>query len=579
MAAFFNGENRSDHQVKVAPRIDADLELPLVYLRRYLFYLSRRPISVSNLHYRSARLEGLKSLSTLFSGRSHPVAERACNLLDALTPANISQLAHTAELQLRRIVPFPRPRDLVVTTEAPSEDFFQGVRRVLLAFGPGIGIGDEIICLPVPGRLKRLDLEVTVLTAYSGLWDGIAGVHAIETYQSGRHLIKILRSSGSRSPWDLVVMVDFETPGLSLPMHREPKVDKYIEISLGNRSCVALDKSRSRTHHMVPFDPYFKNFYNSLDHTGSWLGVKAQPLDREQIVERRVNVNKDKRDFVVLVSPFTSKQDPFPAYWAELLAAICIEDSETGLRFVFDTGPNQMTESFGQEVMRAARAQAPWNVRFEFARAKRRYASLEDILECLKVADLVTAADSYLAHAAPIFGVPALVVARRGTEIWRVPESRNFYFGISEPIARTAAAMQVILRELIHGNRGEREETGLRERAECQRLIRAGQRVHLLLSDGKEVTAATLHDAWSEFHAAYSRVAFERGAWPRAFDGLIQDKEYDYLISPWPEAFGAESAPLPRDLLLHLRDHFAEWRNSNLQKYLNGLDGAPGVRQ
>jgi hypothetical protein len=163
--------------------------------------------------------------------------------------------------------------------------------------------------------------------------------------------------------------------------------------------------------------------------------------------------------------------------------------------------------------------------------------------------------------------------------MWRVPESRNFYFGISEPIARTASAMQVILRELIHANRGEREETGLRERAECQRLIRAGQRVHLLLSNGKQVTAATLHDAWSEFHAAYSRVAFERGAWPRAFDGLIQDKEYDYLISPWPEAFGAKSVPLPRDLLLHLRDHFAEWRNSNLQKYLNGLDGAPGVRQ
>ena len=69
-----------------------ELHLPLLLLSQYLFYLSRRPISESNLHYLDARLRGLQSLA--------PLLERSGNgVLDKV----VAQLSHLHAAAFRRL--------------------------------------------------------------------------------------------------------------------------------------------------------------------------------------------------------------------------------------------------------------------------------------------------------------------------------------------------------------------------------------------------------------------------------------------------------------------------------------------
>ena len=67
--------------------------LPVLLLSQYLYFLSRRPISESNLHYLLSRLQGLQSLAPVFAGSGHPALERVVLQLRQLHPAAFRRIA------------------------------------------------------------------------------------------------------------------------------------------------------------------------------------------------------------------------------------------------------------------------------------------------------------------------------------------------------------------------------------------------------------------------------------------------------------------------------------------------------
>lgn len=439
----------------------------------------------------------------------------------------------------------------------------------MLAFGPGIGIGDEIICFPIASRLQGLGSEITVLTGYEGLWNPVPGVADIKTYHSSREFIEQIRRG-----WDLVMMIDFENPGLWPAISREISVDRYAEISLGVRSATAFDRRASRLHRMPSLDPYFQNFYYSLDHIMDWLGAPDTRNFRQALVRSAARANP--HDFVILVSPFTSKFNASLRYWGGLLKSVAPTDVGVTVRFQIETGSNHTTEAFAIELAKIAAASAPAGVHFELVNANGRSASLREIFECLERADMVLAADSFLAHAAPAFGVPATIIARDGVENWRVPDSSNFYFKMRDSISAVALSIRALIRELTLADSPDVPSVQ-RQRPECQALQRASDQVAGSLFSANP-NLEHIREDWIACHHAYCRVAGELRFWPTYFDSMLNDELYEHLIGPWPEAQAGDSAGWEEALLFHLQHRFQEWHNSNLQKYLNGFTSSSITR-
>lgn len=108
--------------------------LPVLLLSQYLYFLSRRPISESNLHFLLSRLQGLQSLAPIFAGSGHPVLERVVLQLRQLHPAAFRRIAAALQLTL---IPLARgarqlPEDVVVQDAAPDAEWLAGLSRALL---------------------------------------------------------------------------------------------------------------------------------------------------------------------------------------------------------------------------------------------------------------------------------------------------------------------------------------------------------------------------------------------------------------------------------------------------------------
>ena len=149
----------------------------------YLFFLSRRPVSRSNLHYLARRLAGLKSLSEKLDAAGSPDLSAIAKQLKMIQPANFPTLSRALQFQLALTQkPVTIPAHYIVSVRPPRPGLIADAQRLLLILGPAIGIGDEIILFPLPRWIKatRADIEVVVMSGYPGLWERVEGVDDLQ---------------------------------------------------------------------------------------------------------------------------------------------------------------------------------------------------------------------------------------------------------------------------------------------------------------------------------------------------------------------------------------------------------------
>jgi hypothetical protein len=177
------------------PAQPVETVLPAVLLSRYLFFLTQRPISRSNVRYLRQRIHGLQSLGRLLAAEGHELLSASTRLLETLDPRNLHEVAERLQLMLFPYARAELPDTYISADAAPPPDFVRGCKRILLVLGPAIGIGDEIVAFPLPRWIERVkpDVNVTVLTAYEGLWEGVAGVDRILTYADHAALVGAMR--------------------------------------------------------------------------------------------------------------------------------------------------------------------------------------------------------------------------------------------------------------------------------------------------------------------------------------------------------------------------------------------------
>ena len=538
--------------------------LPAVMLSRYLFFLTQRPISRSNTHYIRQRIHGMQSLGRLFEDSDHELVSTTLRLLQTLDPGNLHEISERIQLTL---FPFARadiPTTYISAESPPPPEFLRSCDRILLVLGPAIGIGDEIVTFPLPRWIKRANpaAHLTTLTAYEGLWDGMADVNRIATYRDHEEVVSALRGEHEVGKADLVLLVDFENPELYRAVTGEKGIAKYAELSLGARVLAAVDNLEGWTYRQTLPVAYFRNVYDGFDELARGLGLVPDAADRLDPTGSGGDGNGELR---VFVSPFSSKYDPSPRYWSTLVSTLIPDDVKRAVRFVLDPGPNAITQQFASEVARAAAARSNQpGVSHTVAEADGLgRLSLTGVFAELKRADVVVCADSFAAHAAPRMACTTLVVASPGLENWRVPSDHSYYFDAETPIGELVSGMRQILE--LHGigataaarpSVGEAEERLVRADAELERAV-AG-----------DASLPELCAAYERFRSARDEVVDRLASWPPAAATLTGDYAYEI---PARSLNGDRTFPagLEPDTRSFVKNHWLTWRNTNLRKYLD----------
>ena len=570
-------------------QLSPDFYLPLTLLSQYLFFLTRRPISASNSHYLDNRLRGLKSLRKPLLGTGLPRMATALRQLEALQPASLGRLGRDLQVSLLPFAPVisKLPRDLVIADSPPPARLWHGLRRVLVILGPGIGIGDEIVFFPLPRWLKERcpDLAVSVLSAYPGLWSRVAAADQCLSYTDHGELLAALRGEPPYGGFDLVLVADFEMPELYRAVSWEDRIPLYLEISLGSRSAFLVDNVGRRLNRLMHFIPYFENYYFALHQILRQMGFTAagngsSPGRFSGVVRQAPKPRRGSR-LRLFVSPFTSKYNPSQAYWSHLLAAIgCTPEGAAALplEIALDSGKNAATERFASALLRSLKARlgAAPQVTLELACSPgQRTLSLASAFDQMEAADAVLCADSFAAHAAPLFGCTTLVLAPPEVENWRVPYARSYYLGTEEPVAEVGLAVRRLLEHCLPGRpglaplppptQGDRRLDSLTCRLD-----------ELLAADGQP-DPARLREVYDEFLHAYQATVGNLARRPRDLAPLLHDSPYDPALRRLSGNGGAAAdGGLAPELLLHLRDQLERWQSTNLRKLLLAAGRAPG---
>jgi hypothetical protein len=539
-----------------------DLFLPLTILSRYLYFLGRRPLSASNSHFLTRRIRGLQTLSAFLQDRDDPMIEQLAGQLLALTSANLFRQSTTLQMALKQRTAETLPRGIVVSSEAPDLAFWQGIQKILLIFGPGIGIGDETICFRIAAALRAMipSAAIEVLSSYAGLWNGVPHVSSVKTYRGDRELVEAFRAVHETN--DLIFFADFEPSGLTPSVCHEPAIGRFVELSLGTRAISAFDARSRQLFRMPAVDPYFANFYTCLERMLRWLGAGGS-LFPEPLIKRTPDGDA-KKELVVLVSPFTSKEDPSEGYWSRLIAQMIPPELPRPVKIVIDTGATHASASFAWALSRSALSHAHPDLRCQTAHCETgRNVPLPEMFRCVQEADVVVTADSFPAHAAAAFGRLTFVLGRQGVENWRAPSPASFYLPAEAPVNQIASAIRSVLR-VSHTAASEPVRPDLRNTRKFQSLRGATALVAETLATAHPWE--TLVRRWEQFTAIYRESTSGISEWPDELAVLLADR-------PYPQLCGLAPARDSEAARIWLADEFSLWTNSNLYKYL-GLQPA-----
>lgn len=546
------------------------LHLPVSLLARYLFFLTRRPISASNTHYLQSRIDGLKGLGEMLASVDAPGVSAGLAHLRAMNPANFHRLSeglHHALLPLAHAATRVPP-NVVVADSAPRADFIAGAGRILLLMGPAIGVGDECVFFPLPHALKKANPEasITVLSAYKGLWDRVLDVDERRHYEDYRAIVDALRGASPAGKADLVIMADFERPDLYQAVCVEPEIQRYLEVSMGAQSACAVDNRHHWLHRSARPAPYDANFYAGLDYLWRWLNLAGRPAESSAFMRRAASPPTDH--LRLYINPFTSKQDPSQAYWSRLIGALFPQSPATRAIVAIDPGPNGVTRRFAANLVRTAASRVPFGVLLEVAGADGETpAGFEGVFSRLERAHVVICADSFVAHAAPLFDCTTMVVASRGLENWRVPHRSSYYFSADDDLDRVAIGMRRVLSRVLPAEPPSpvsELESRLDETTRLLQDIFTGQARGLVDGDRLSRAYLALQDAYDAVLMDTRSDGSDRDA-----GSLFDDVDYAALLRPL-DAEAAREVPmdLQADLARYLRDGWVRWQNSNRRKDL-----------
>ena len=231
------------------------------------------------------------------------------------------------------------------------------------------------------------------------------------------------------------------------------------------------------------------------------------------------------------------------------------------MRLVLDPGKNHSTAAFATALARSIAGRLPPSASVDLARGGSGGGlPLAGVFSQLEEAHAIICADSFVSHAAPLFGLPAFVVARAGVANWWAPWYGSFYFNGEESARDAAATMGRVIREL--------SSVGA-PAAQLARFTQAEARLVHISAELETLFDSTSPLDLDRFHRLHEELAQLREAIAAAPNRATATAGPEELRGP--PARRPSRADLDRDTppqLLHVRHELESWRNTNYFKYL-----------
>lgn len=408
------------------------------------FHMASRPVSKANVQF-SDRLGAscaalLHVLLELTTARLEPEVEEGFAALQ-----RSMERADLDIVELRRIYrvlyrvhflalnqPWSRHRPVM---SPPAPLVRPDTQNVLIAVGPNIGIGDELLFFELARRVRRRAPRATITTiSYNRtLWDLCEEVDA-RLVETRDQLAPFVAASSllRRDPEAAVVLVEFASAPIYRMLEAVAPLFRFAYLDTGARLARVVDQSHRWVSERV-LEPKEGGIYETLGRMLEFVGLPSAPAGRVEPL--RVVAHTPK----VYLNPFSSK--PFhqltPEWWAESVALgaagreVCVE--------VF-SGVGAECWSYANRLLAALDAHP--NVRATMHGEPAHVPSIaESLAHCLE-ADLILGLDTFTAHIG-VLGGPPCVTVYFGSEwdAWRVRHSHVLHVHINSPPAAAAAAV------------------------------------------------------------------------------------------------------------------------------------------
>jgi len=432
----------------------------------YQAILSHRPIDRGNRAYLAALVEASKALAQSLDSSGRRGASLA---LDRLQTALRAQNVVNAQVVSRNILPLIRACAPDAGERTSNHDLYlnrtdkplRAADELIVIFGPGLGLGDEIACLQFVRQLTaRFDAgRTTIFSCYPGLWPLLMPKVRSRHYWANplRPFRAVRLSSSMRSL--LVVAIDFDGNGLHHAVLPRAEPIDVLEISIGLRRGW-LRRGDSAWLEIVETSATREvGNYEWLHGIGAVLDPDAKP---RPVWESLVAERPKRKGGVptIFLNPLSSKPVPWQARdWTTIFRqlSLAVGTDERIQVWVYpgvDDASAADARSIAASLGRLPHVDAGvWSsslTPFNGIRATGRELSRADV--CLTI-------DTFTAHLATLLRVPTVVMALKDNRAFWVPSPWSFYVLPADVLTLVPAIVASILsprRVESHGGAGDR---------------------------------------------------------------------------------------------------------------------------
>ena len=400
-----------------------------------------RQVSEANLPFIVSRIDMVRKLLALMG----PLDQRLQSILPQLPYLSLRNYKELCQAVLKALPPTTEPPGGYVRLSLTEKLDLAAYDKIYIVFSPEIGLGDEVTFFQL---LRNFPLDrCEIWSTIPEMWQGI-GFPEVKDYRDDPNApFRSLHYNAGKGK-QLALNIGFlDGEFLKAAIHSYKEYE-LAQISLGDCRMDYWKKGKCIQRFRPPVEE-LNNYEYML-----YLQQEAFSCVREAAeifapFQRRSPEAPGR--LRVLVNPMTSKKMVIsPSQWASLVSAIVLgrEKSPTAEVAVLP-GFTEATRTYAGQVATLLRSQLP-GCKADILRGSLgiqldQKSTIPRINEYLATADLIVGIDTFTAHLASLFDVPAFTVFYREDGVFRVPSPSQVNLHWSAGIDRIVEAARTYL--------------------------------------------------------------------------------------------------------------------------------------
>ena len=311
------------------------------------------------------------------------------------------------------------------------------VSKLFFAFGPHIGIGDEMILfLAVEAFMRKLpNVSVEVWSHSKDLWKWNSKIDAHHIDSDALAPFVLAHALLEEKPDALIAFCDFLSDKIYRVLETVPGFDRFFYLDIGSRLVRLVNRTESRITEYESSDVKL-TIYDALKNLLNTVGIEMPKLGS---LIPSVGAEDKKSRFRVLLNPHSSKEKSAVSaqWWVDAIHHLSV-DHPIELNIV--AGINEANQQFSESIVDL----------FESANIHASVlpkSGLDGIINTALSHDIIFGLDTFTAHMNTISKVKCVTVFfGRSGDNWRVPQETVLNLQITDDALLAGSLAKLLLR-------------------------------------------------------------------------------------------------------------------------------------